>query len=86
MRLRLLAAALAGLALSAHSAAAQGFPGASVGLPSTYVPRETPPNPFASNLPSAPPPVVVEERRPRARRMPPRDPDAALLPPARIPR
>ncbi len=46
----------------------------------------TPPNPFASNYPSAPPaPAVRDERERRAARGTSAAPDAGPVPPGRIP-
>ncbi|KAB1075498.1 hypothetical protein [Methylobacterium planeticum] len=84
---------------AAGPAAAQmgGFvAGSTVGLPATGVPARVPPNPFASNYPSAPPPApaLVERRRAchacrtccARERVVRRAPDGARLPPGRIPR
>ena len=76
----ILAAAL--LAASANAALAQGpgFAGSTVGLTASGVPA----NPFASNLPSAPPPAFVERRGRRVMRGRTREP--VPLPPGRVPR
>ncbi|MEA1834529.1 hypothetical protein U8607_20760 [Methylobacterium durans] len=58
-----------------------GFAGSSVGLPAAGVPT----NPFASNHPSAPPPVMVERPGPRVHR-PRRLVRERPLPPGRIAR
>ena len=73
------------------------FAGSTVGLPATGVPApRVPPNPFASNYPSAPPPApfIVERRDRRVLRGRPEHergtrvrpaPEGALLPPGTLP-
>lgn len=64
------------LAMSAGFAASPGWA------------QAAPPNPFASNYPSAPPRVERPERDragPSRRRLPPRTVEKGLLPPAEIP-
>ena len=76
----LLAAAI--LAAGSLPALAQGrvYGGSTFGPTGTGVP----PNPFASNYPSEPPPrIAVDRRERRAVRRPSREPE--LLPPGRIP-
>ncbi|WP_132253672.1 hypothetical protein [Methylobacterium segetis] len=75
-------AALIALVALAGPAAAQrgpGFPGSGVGLPASGVPT----NPFASNYPSAQPPVLMERPAPRVHR-PRRAGRERLSPPGRI--
>jgi hypothetical protein len=71
MRIPSALAALLLLAAAPASAQMGGFAGSTVGLPATGVPTSrVPPNPFASNYPSAPPPgpVLIERRDRRAAR------------------
>lgn len=79
-RTLLAAAILAAIPLPAFAQGAS-HAGSIIGTTGSGVP----PNPFASNYPSAPPPRVAIERRPRRTvGRPAREP--ALLPPGRIPR
>ncbi|GJD43368.1 hypothetical protein AFCDBAGC_1220 [Methylobacterium cerastii] len=77
---KLLAAAILAAGSLPALSQGRGYAGSTFGPTGSAVP----PNPFASNYPSAPPPrAVIERRGRRAVRRPSREP--GLLPPGRIP-